>query len=280
MDIGDLGPKYSEATVYNWKLYHSIPSLMPWFILLGAIVLEKTNRNPQALLIFIPLFIIFLLWLGFVFLLNIPFSAKAQFDPIIVSYSVGIAMLWLLVHKFGNRKRLVRFIFAFGVMAVIGIVGSISYAGLEFSQQNFALLMMLAILSFAMLLGFVMAGWQCRNRYGHVRFILWLAFWTIVSTLMCILVFYSIFFLVEQISVEFSRVFLVLLISGSITGLISFIINLPFMILAFINPFFRKRFYACLRLRSMPAIADYDSGKEILNGRFLDPGKTEDNIYS
>ena len=42
---------------------------------------------------------------------------------------------------------------------------------------------------------------------------------------------------------------------GLVTGLLLYAINLPFMILAFCSPFFRERFYACLRLKSMSTAA-------------------------
>ena len=46
---------------------------------------------------------------------------------------------------------------------------------------------------------------------------------------------------------------LMLTLVGLIFGLCLYVINLPFMILVFYSPFFRERFCACLRLKSMPS---------------------------
>ena len=257
-----MGPRQGEATIYKWKLYDNIPSLMLWVILLAAIVLEKANRNLQALLVFIPLYIIFMLWFGFVYLCDFPASFSVQFDPIIVSYTICIAILWLLAHKFINLKGWITFIFAFGVMAFVGLVGSVSYNGREFSQQNLGVMVLLVILSFAMLSGFILARRKCRNRYNPIRFILWLALWTIASALICILVFYAIIFLLGQIPVNLLVVLLMVFIVGLVIGLVSFLINLPFVILAMNSPFFRERFFAFLHFES---VKDSDSDERIIN---------------
>jgi len=42
------------------------------------------------------------------------------------------------------------------------------------------------------------------------------------------------------------------LVAGSIFAICIYMLNLPFMILAFASPFFRERFYAYFHLKSMP----------------------------
>jgi len=252
VDIGELGQKEGTAVIYNWRWYYSVPGLALWVVLIGAIVLVKANRNPQALLILMPLLIVNLLWLGFVKLLHFPSSARVQFDPLFASYTIGVAVLWLLAHKLGNRNRFVTFLLALIIMIVIDFVGIASYGMGAFSGETMLFTAFLAVLSFAVLVGFVLAARQCRNRYSGLRFVLYLALWTVAVCLASTLVFYPIVFIIQQVPVPISTVLLVALIAGLAFGAFLYVIVFPFMILALRSSFFRERFYACLGLKSMP----------------------------
>ena len=220
-------------------------------ILLGAIILPKANRNPRALLIILPLLIINILWLGFSKVLNFPSSVKMQFDMLFNAFTIGIAMLWLLAHKLGNRNRFITFILALIVMIFISIVGQVTYG--EFSEQTIIFLFFIIFLSLALLISFVLAGWHCRDKYTGLRFILWLALWSIIASLTAMIILIALTWVVQRPPVYMLKAIMFqALIMGLVTGLLLYAINLPFMILAFCSPFYRERFYACLRLKSMP----------------------------
>jgi len=187
------------------------------------------------------------------------------------SLVVGITVLWLLAHKLGDRNRFVTFLMAFALMAALGFVGTVSYVGLEFSQQTGWGLILLAILALAMLLGFVLAGWRCRNSYSGLRFVLYLAFWTVAACLAGTLVLYSVTFSIDQVSVPISTVLLLALVVGMILGGCLYVISLPYMILALRSSLFRERFYACMRLKSMPTISR-QADADHLNEQGSDPG--------
>jgi peptidoglycan/LPS O-acetylase OafA/YrhL len=225
-----------------------------WLALILVFVLPKSNRNRRALLIIAPLVVVNLLWLLFKKAMGMPSSAAQQFDMLFQSISISIAVMWLIVHKLGNRNRFVTFLRALALMAVIGLVGAISYFGPNFSQQTIGAIIMLTISAFVILLGFVLAGRRCRIRYSGLRFMLYLALWTVAVCLACTLVFYSVTFSIVQVTVPISTILLLALVVGLIFGACLYVINLPFMILAFYSPFFRERFFACLRLKSMPTI--------------------------
>jgi MFS family permease len=260
-DIGELGPKDSDATVYEWKWYYSAPALAIWAVLVAAIVLVKANRNPNALLILVPLLIVNWLWLILKKMLGFRSADAEMFNMLFYSLTVGVAVLWLLAHKLGNRSRFVTFLLALTIMAVVGFTGVISYSGLEFSRQTVGALMLLAILVFAMLLGFVLTGWCCRKRYRPVSFMLWLAVWTVAANLVDMLVVSSIVFIVQRVSVSISEVLIVVLVSGSVLGALLYMVVFPYMILALRSSFYRQRFYACLRLKSMPTAASAPADK-------------------
>jgi len=280
-DIGELGSQEGTAIVYNWRWYYSIPGLALWVVLLGAIVLVKSNRNPRALLIVLPLLIVNLLWFGFVKLLRFPSSARVLYDPLFVSYTVGVAILWLLAHKLGNRNRFVTFLLALIIMVVVGLVGLASYGtGVSFDETTL-FLMFLVILALVVLIGFVLAARLCQKHYGGLRFTLWLALWTVISSVAAMLTFMAIMLLVEgRLPSDLTLMLLQVLVVGLVAGLLLYAINLPFVILALSSPFFRERFYACLRLKSMPTATGLKTDADRLGSQSPDPATPQNSDSS
>ena len=99
---------------------------------------------------------------------------------------------------------------------------------------------MLGVVALAMLLGYVLAGWRCRKRYGPVRFMLWLAVWMVAACLACIIVFYIITFFIQKVPISITRILFMASIMGLILAIFLYVINLPYMILALRNSFFRE----------------------------------------
>jgi len=262
-----MGSQEGTAIVYNWKWYHSAPTLALWVVLVLAIVLVKDNRNPHALLILVPLLIANLLWSIFRKTLGFRSSDAEMFGMVFNSLVMGITVLWLLGHKLGNRNRFVTFLLAFALMAVIGLGGVISYCGLEFSQQTRGALILLAMLGLAMLLGFVMSGWRCRKHYSGLRFVLWLAFWTVAACPAISLVVFLTVFIIQQTPVSISAVLFMVPIVGLILGACLYVVVFPYMILALRSSFFRERFYACLRLKLMPTATGLKIDPDRLGGQ-------------
>jgi len=257
-DIGELGPQEGAAIVHNWKWHYGMPALALWVVLVLAIVLVKANRNPRALLILVPLLIINLLWSILEKARPFPSSTMAVFDQVFVSLTVGIAVLWLLCHKLGNRNRFIISLLAFVIMAVIGLIGAVSYGITEFSEEMAAIMVIFATLLVTMLLGFVLSGWCCRKCYSGLRFMLWLAVWTVAVSIAVLLGYVGIGIVITSISGGYMPPYWILLTVfgvGLVLGLCVYVINLPYMILALRSSFFRERFYACLRLKSMRTTA-------------------------
>jgi len=227
--------------------------------LIAAFIFIKANRNLQALLILVPLLIVNLLWLVFKKILGFSSADTEMLSMVFNSLIVGITVLWLLGHKLGNRNRFVTFILALAVLAVIGLVGTISY-GTGFSQETAKVAIFLAVSAFTMLFAFVLAAWHCRKRYSGLRFMLCLPVWTIAMSIVISLGYVGIALVIMSIagnapgnwSSMLLQVLVVGLVFGLVLGLCVYVINLPFMILALRSSFFRERFFACLRLTPMP----------------------------
>jgi hypothetical protein len=184
------------------------------------------------------------------------------FNMMFNSLVAGITFLWLFAPKLGRFNPWIAFFLSFALIMTLFLVGIVSYHGSGFSQDTAVVLSMLAVLALAMLLGFVLAGWRCRKHYGPVRFMLWLAIWMVFVCLATILVFYLIAFMIEQAPIPISTILLMATIVGLVLGVCLYVINLPYMILALRNSFFRDRFHACLRLKAMPAVPQHaDKGQ-------------------
>ena len=261
-DIGQLGSKEGDAITYNWKWGYNVCRLLLWFGLVLLLVLVKANRNPRAWLIVIPLLIVNLFWSIFTRLVVPDSASTAMFSMIFHSYAIGIAALWLLGHKIGNLNRFVTFLLAAAIMAVAGLIGAISYGMADFSEQTVADLTLLAVLVFTILLGFVLTGWRCRNRYSSLRFMLWLALWCVAACVVSTLAFFSIMFAIYQPPIPLFTILLQFSLMGLIFGLCAYVIILPYMILAFRSSFFRRRFYGCFRLPAMAQTNIAESGIE------------------
>ena len=88
---------------------------------------------------------------------------------------------------------------------------------------------------------------------------LWLVVWTIAVSIVALLGYVGFTLVIVCISghvpSNWSSILLQIPIVGLILGGCLYVINLPFMILVLRSSFFRERFYACLRLKSMPTIS-------------------------
>ena len=260
-NIGELGPSEGTIITYNWMWYNNISGLFLWVALFSAILFVKANRNRHVLLIFIPVFLVHFLNQGLFKLLNAPSAAASQMDIVITSYAAGIAALWLLAQKFKSRNNFITFLFAFIVSAGFALIGLISNSGLNFGIQGVLFFLVQIIMIFAVLLALILARRGCRKRYNGIKFMLFLALWTLIICIAGMFAFYFILLGIQEISIASFQIVLAASIAGLVVGLICYFINLPFMILGFVSPFFHYRFYTCLNLESKQVISEIDKIK-------------------
>jgi len=202
--------------------------------------------------------------------MSVPTSAEVVFDQIFYSLIIGVSVVFLLGHKLGGSNRFVTFLLALGVMMILWSVGAMSYIGIEFSNNMFVSIVYFASLALAILLGIVLAGWFCRKRYSWKRFLSMLVLGCIITGVMLLFSFFVVYTIFES-GLRFQlALFIQIPIVGAVLGFISYIIILPYMILAFRSGFFRERLYSCLRLESMGGRAE--AGAESKKVEEEDPG--------
>ena len=230
-----------------------MPVLGLWIVLALVILLVRENRDPRILLIFIPIFIVRVFWSRFQFILGAPFGTQSEppsevweiFRALIDALAIGLAVLWLLAYKLGNRNRIITLVLALVLLAGVTVIAVVLYQ----VWIPFDLVIFQSLVIATMLVIFVLAGWRCRKRYGPWQFMLWMALWAMVISLVAINAY---FLIVEGKVEELIRQMPKVLYVSFIFGLYIYILNLPFMILVFASPFFRERFYAYFHLKSMP----------------------------
>ncbi|MHC4581892.1 MAG: hypothetical protein ACYS14_10575 [Planctomycetota bacterium] len=253
-NLGETALQQGEAAMFDWKWTYSAPGLIIWLVLIGAIALPKANRDRHVLLILVPLAIVNLLWLAFKKVSGMPSATASQFDTVFHSMAVGIAVLWLVESYFDRFGGFVRFLMFFGTLVAVACLGILSYST-ELSDEVALFLSLLVFFSITVLGATTAAGKLCKGQYRPLRFMLWLALWTIVAGMVTMHGFYVVGNLIMSSgnSVPYNlEALLMVTFVGLVFGLCLYVLNLPFMILAFTNPFFRKRFHNCLRLQLMP----------------------------
>jgi hypothetical protein len=145
----------------------------------------------------------------------------------------------------------VEFLLALVVMVLTGAIGLISTTGFNFPPDTMGFIMVYSILALGMLISITLAGLCCRRRYGNGRFILLLGLWSIVVCIAGLMGFYLILLSLSGYDVSIWYILFQITIGALVTGVILYVIMLPFMILAFRSEFFYKRLFAYLQLKSM-----------------------------
>ena len=183
-----------------------------------------------------------------------PSSSASQFDTVFQSIAVGIAVLWLVVNYFERFGGFVRFLLSFMILVAVAGMGTLSYST-DFSNETVLFLALSALQAITLLGATTAAGKLCNWRYRPPRFMLWLSVWMLLGSLFAMFGFFIVgtSIMSSGPGPDILEAILMLTLVGLIFGLCLYVINLPFMILVFYSPFFRKRFCACLHLKSMPS---------------------------
>jgi hypothetical protein len=241
-----------------------MPNLALWLVLAAAMILIRANRTPRILLILMPLLIVNILWFLLTKMVNFNSSADMEmFNMMFNTMAAWITFLWLFAPKLGRYNPWIALFLNFAFIALFFLLGIVSYFGFGFPQDAVMAVVMLTMLALAMLLGFVLAGWRCRKHYGPICFMLWLAVWLIAACLSSMVVFCIIMCFVQETPIPFFTMLLAVAVVGLIFALFLYLINLPYMILAMRNSFFRERFLACLHLQTMPVTSQQNDAGQL-----------------
>jgi hypothetical protein len=245
-DLGGAGRQESDPVLYHWAWYRHLPRLGPWLLLLLAIVLPRANRDAGALLIFIPLLVLSLLWRPLAKSMGWSSLGLEEYGLVFESLVLGVALLWLSVPKLSKYAGFERFVLSMGAILVGALVAGVSSGG-GLSGETAPFLLTATVMGVVLLLALTATRGRARRRYDPLRFMLWLALWSVLFSMLGTIL------LAPLLLVFKSRFGLIgLLLPGLMLGLWLYAINLPYMLLLFSSPFFRRRFCTWLGVEPLP----------------------------
>ncbi len=257
-DLGGLGPNQSEPVSCTWRWWYHLPRLSLWVIVGLALFLPRGNRTWHAWLILIPVLLVLMLWRMPLRLVSAPASNAVSFGAFVASLTVAWTVVWLLGHRLARRRRMTGFFTVWGVMLALGVWAYTGEYGFALNSEMLQWALLFGGCALTLLAAMGMARLCCRRQYRPGRFMAWLFLWMVVASGAVMLLFVGVvmitvfhefnpFMLVTVfVSAAFMSVFLAF-------GL--YLFNLPFMILAFKNPFYRKRLRVAFGLRHVTKTA-------------------------
>ena len=235
-----------------------------------ALVGPRENRNRQAWLILIPLFLVIVLWQWPIILFRIRASIAGYTGLVLTSVAMGWTIVWLLGPWLGRGSRPASFIGAWGVMLAVGAWRYFGDYGLDLDSlagdirsDEFVLLVAYVGVTLSLLLAMKISRLCCRKRYRPGPLMAWLYLWMVVACA----VWLSLFLVFVLVAIKPGPL-LSNLVSVAITagffGTMLYLVNLPFMILALKSPFYRERFQSTFGLEEPTGEAPFGTPTPIV----------------
>jgi hypothetical protein len=170
--IDGAGPFTSRPVFFHWPWYWHLPRLGPWALLAAAIAWPRKNRRYEALLIFVPMLVLGLLWQTVTKATGLPSATAVQFGFLIEFLMVGMALLWLNADRLGRRGGLTRFVSSLGIVLLAGLVVVLSYGRTFTGAQGVILVFSTTTLAIVLLVSLTLTHWLIRRRYRPFSFLL------------------------------------------------------------------------------------------------------------
>ena len=253
-DLGGLGAREGTPVKHTWEPPPPAPPRI------FAVVEMGTKILATVLLLLLPLFLFrpnrtaaaWWIWVPVVIALLVTGPLAAQMinadDSIlqaVYAFLVGLAAVWLLMPYLASGFRILMFLKTVPVLAGFSLLAFVptllgrSPGWLDFRS---VLAGMLAFAGLAATLAFVLSGLSVRRRFGRVRIVLWLVLWLVLAWI-AIAAPFALFSLLGSRPDLGEFLIAILVVSGIMLALI-----IPFLLLAFFQPFYRSRFAAWLNL--------------------------------
>ena len=223
------------------------------------LVLLKANRCWQAWTILLPLAMV-LIVLRILTHVSGGSSASAEiFDAFIITLLTAWTVVWLVAPELSHRHWLLTSLSAFGVMLATGLLSYLCTFGVIIASSLSTLLVCYTIPALALLIAMALSSRCCRKTCQPWRFMAWLVLWIVLvlTAAMSTLAVGVALYLAAAVNPSNLTHVLgqlpIVALMGVIWGVVLYLINLPFMLLAFGSPFYRQRFCSVLGLKEKEA---------------------------
>jgi len=244
VEIDGTGRREGKPVLYHWPWYWHIPRLVPWLLLMLAIVLRGANRDRRALLIFLPPLALSLLGRRAAMLLGMPSLSVNEFGVIFGSLVVGTALLWLNADTLARFHGGMRLALSLGFL-LLGILATGLSRDSTLSGEAATLLPLSLFPGVILLMILAATRRLVRRCYDPARFLLWTAICSALFSVAGMTVLAN----MPMLSQEFGSTGREILFTGLALGLCLYAIDLPYVLLMFGSPFFRQRFRLWLGAR-------------------------------
>jgi hypothetical protein len=205
----------------------------------------KENRTSHAAWILAPIAFLAIVYSAVMSILRMDSASTVQLNVMFTIMVLGFSMIWLLAERIANRNRLVTFLLA--TLIYFGFLGvNLLCAG--FDRSIISIVSLAAISIPAILFAFIIATLTIPKSFNTARFIITIgaALFGVLLIIFSIIMF--IFYPAPGRPIN-SRIVELLLVSF-FSSLIYFAALLPFLVLLFSNPFWRKRFDAVMGIQT------------------------------
>jgi hypothetical protein len=244
------GTCVSKPVTVDWHWYYHAATAPLWALVLLLLVIPAANRNRQAWLILIPLALVMLLWRAPTMLLGMSEGSAQTLGCLIVSGAMAWTVVWLLGHWLGSRFRIANFFLILATMLAVGALSLYCIIDGDDSVMPFvAYAIYYSFAVYCLVSAMMLAGRYCRKRFTPRRFCLWALVWIGVVTVALALSFFFAYVLMAKQYHGFTRDLIVVPTMAALLAGIVYLCNLPFLILALNNPFYRRRLEAMFRVR-------------------------------
>lgn len=214
-----------------------------WAFLALAAALPRRNRSRQVILIFIPLAILNLLWPVIEQRVRLPSANLDLYSLLFESLVVGLALLWLNADGLRESSRRRRFLVSLGILMLTGVVALVSSGRSPLNPLIIILLILIAIMGVVLLAALALARRITRGQYAPVVFMVGLGAGTLLLWTLVMILLTGVRLLVN--APETADLWFLLkgaVPVGLAMGACLYAVNLPYLLLMFSSPFFRRRF--------------------------------------
>jgi hypothetical protein len=256
--LGDLGAGTSAPAILDWRWYYQVPGLAFWCLVVLPLALVKENRRRQAWAIVLPLLAVLVAGRMISILLALSPATGEAFGRFVMTLATAWTIVWLLEPWFAGRGGVRSFFAALVVMWAIALLSYLGNFGLAYSDDLLPWASCYAIATLALLLSMAISGRCCRTTFSSGRFMAWLLLWLVLATVVGVLLL-AVGVVVFEAATEGIGALMFLavalpgaLIAGGIGGVLLYLANLPFLLVASRSVLYRDRFLRALQLRASP----------------------------
>jgi hypothetical protein len=203
-------------------------------------------------------------------LLSMPASATNLLGFLATSLAIAWTLVWLLGDRVARGNRLASFVLSLVLMLMTGVWAHMGDYGFVLDpralQSAIGSGICFGACALTLLLAMGLARLSCRKQYRPGRFMAWLALWMFVVPAALMLPF-AVLMMVAIAAFDPDGMLMVPVMMGTASGFLAvtlYLLNLPFMILAFKSPFYRERLQTVFGLRPVteeaPGVCPFRAG--------------------